>query len=587
MFALPLSALIVLVCLASAPTLAAPMVQVIERGVPTDGTRVMTGYRGFVLRVVSDGAPINSIALNGLPPLDRGTDGILGDLAQRWTDPTGSGNYTVTSPGPIDADNTVPSAFNFDTHFLPDVAAGIRSPSPAAAPMETAGPFDKPNRFSTAGNPIPSDPFIGYGDFPDGFAPAVNAEFYETALLGRFVFPDPPQAVDLAYVVTNSSFQYGLEVQLTDFSGGTIFGVVTVPEPSGMAAIMVGLAGLLRGKRRSVRHVNCRACQLETLEPRRMLSISPSDLLLTAAPITGGVQLQWPAVDNSATKPIYIARKSPNAAGPAAWQQVGSITSPGATSFDDATAGVGSAYEYRATFLGNTKYILAGNAVPAVESRGTTVFVVDETLLVPSNFGGATFQPALDRLKADLIGEGYKVRVVTAPRVDVPRVSLTDTSPSNINAVFGTWRNAVQTTKNSIRQVWDSAGDLSNVLLIGHVAVPYSGITAIDGHSPNEHEGAWVADDFYSTLSVPDSVWTSRDTASVTTSGYSSVQNRNYPGDGKFDLDSLQQLDADPNQPGNQPVFSDVAIGRIDFSMLDLNFDGVGGADMPAAARRG
>ena len=249
MFARSLSALIGLVCLASAPALAAPMVQVIDRGVPTDGTRVMTGYRGFVLRVVSDGAPIDSIALNGLPPLTRGTTGILGDLAQRWTDPTGSGNYTVTSPGPIDADNTSPSAFNFDSHFLPGVTPGIRDPQ-FFAPYEFAGPFDRPTGFSTTGNPIPSDPFVGYGDAPNGFAPAVGNAFYETGLQGRFVFPDPPHSVDLAYVVTNSSFRYGFDVLLTDVSGGAAFGIVTVPEPSGMAALMVGFAfGRIRPRR--------------------------------------------------------------------------------------------------------------------------------------------------------------------------------------------------------------------------------------------------------------------------------------------------------------------------------------------------
>jgi hypothetical protein len=85
------------------------------------------------------------------------------------------------------------------------------------------------------------------------------------------------------------------------------------------------------------------------------------------------------------------------------------------------------------------------------------------------------------------------------------------------------------------------------VFIIGHVAVPFSGDIAPDGHP--EHLGAWPCDGFYAEL---DSIWTD----SLITINLSNSRNGNKPGDGKFDNHTC---------PG--PVR--LQIGRVDFANMD------------------
>src|SRR5436190_21423501 len=86
-------------------------VKFIYMGTPTNGAGEMSGWRGVIVRVMLDsGEPIRRIDFRG--------GYIGGNIGQRWTDPTGQGNYTETSPGPMTANNTFPSDFNFDSHFL-------------------------------------------------------------------------------------------------------------------------------------------------------------------------------------------------------------------------------------------------------------------------------------------------------------------------------------------------------------------------------------------------------------------------------------------------------------------------------------
>lgn len=86
------------------------------------------------------------------------------------------------------------------------------------------------------------------------------------------------------------------------------------------------------------------------------------------------------------------------------------------------------------------------------------------------------------------------------------------------------------------------------VVLFGHIPVPYSGSTAIDGHQP-DHVGAWPADVFYADIN---GVWTDN-AVNVTTA--TRTENHNVPGDGKYDQVFL-------------PSDLELEIGRIDFSKL-------------------
>lgn len=253
-------------------------IDVIDRGVPTDGTTTMDGFRGFTLRVRSD-SPITQILMdNGR--VQPGPLGLGGDLHQRWTDPTGMGNYTVTSP--LDpAQNLTPSVMNFDSHVLP---------VPPEADVLYLGEVDPLFDQRIANSPLASTPFVGYADPPD-----IPGPFY--SFLGGFVevnYSLPASAnvteIEVAYLVTDSVAGFGLGVRATNDSINLV-DVIYAPEPGGLTAASVGCGLLLRRHRRD-RH---EGVAFEALEPRRMLSVdAPVPLTATADPTE--IQLDWPDV---------------------------------------------------------------------------------------------------------------------------------------------------------------------------------------------------------------------------------------------------------------------------------------------------
>ena len=224
-------------------------------------------------------------------------------------------------------------------------------------------------------------------------------------------------------------------------------------------------------------------------------------------------------------------------------------------------------------------YVISGNAVAPVEDRGTVLLVVEQTQLDTTRDGVTTLAPELRRFEADLIGDGYKVVTTPATRADVPRdlpsvladpnVDTNDPAVrAKIDQVFEPYKPVVTAVKQSIRAAWQRDSDLRHVFLIGHVPVPYSGRFADDGHP--DHGGAWPSDAFYSTPGTPDTFWEQRDTRREVS--YQDVNgqiksvsaaNKNFPGDGKFDIDSLSGLTYQ-----GQPVFADVAVSRLDTAML-------------------
>lgn len=291
----------------------------------------------------------------------------------------------------------------------------------------------------------------------------------------------------------------------------------------------------------------------------------------------GGVRISWPALGLDSTGEIVVFRK-PLAAD--LWDEE-AIGVPGwnATQFTDTTAVTGIGYEYKVvvyTTLGAApyeKYVYAGNQVAPVTDRGSVLLVVDETQLDATRDGaGTTLAPALQKYKADLIADGYRVFQITAPRVDVPRtrppaVDPENPTPEEIAAHSATWFNAVKALKAQIRSVWQAVPDLKSVFLIGHVPVPYSGLISPDVTIGHEQSlGAWPADAFYSTLSTPDDLWTDYVEMGTTDAHI------NLIGDGKFDQDSLNQLGYGTELENK--VFADVVVGRVDFAMLDT-FTGV------------
>jgi uncharacterized delta-60 repeat protein len=201
-----------------------------------------------------------------------------------------------------------------------------------------------------------------------------------------------------------------------------------------------------------------------------------------------------------------------------------------ANSFVDTTAVVGTNYEYRVDRSGGnpaTGYVSSGIALPLVENRGKIILIVDNTFTT-SLAGG------LAQLQQDLVGDGW-----TVIRHDVSRTA----SVTSVKALIQADYNADPT-------------NVKQVLLFGHVPVPYSGNLNPDGHS--DHLGAWPADTYYADMN---GTWTDStvDTRNNTSQPGSSAQ-INIPGDGKFDQNDLS---------GDRAP--ELAVGRVDLSDMGID----------------
>ncbi|HEY0978695.1 MAG TPA: hypothetical protein VGE21_14585 [Flavobacteriales bacterium] len=163
--------------------------------------------------------------------------------------------------------------------------------------------------------------------------------------------------------------------------------------------------------------------------------------------------------------------------------------------------------------------IRVGIQVPAVDQPGSVLILVADNLANP-------LQDELERLRNDLEAEGWRVQ-----QVDVPLSTSVTAIKAQVVAARAT------------------DPGLNALLIIGGLAVPYSGRIAPDGHFP-DHYGAWPADLYYAELDGP---WTDNSINIAVTE--LPVRNQNVPGDGKFDQSVL-------------PSDVDLMLGRIDLSDL-------------------
>ncbi|MDB5283730.1 MAG: hypothetical protein JWO06_2805, partial [Bacteroidota bacterium] len=184
-----------------------------------------------------------------------------------------------------------------------------------------------------------------------------------------------------------------------------------------------------------------------------------------------------------------------------------------------------SAFEYRVSKNGTISaqgYIYAGIKAPVIEYRGKLVMIVDSLL-------NDSLSVEIERLMKDISGDGWAVQ-----RLDV-------STADNDMAL-----------KNLIRNIYlaDSV-NVKAVLLIGHIAVPYSGDINPDGH-PN-HLGAWPADIFYANMHLSFTDATVNDTLAYR------PENQNRPGDGKWDQSwtygSKNELQVSRIDLSNMPSF--------------------------------
>jgi len=241
------------------------------------------------------------------------------------------------------------------------------------------------------------------------------------------------------------------------------------------------------------------------------------------------ITLKWRPITFASPTPIYnVFRK---AKGASSWAgAIASITT-GDTVYVDNSVIVDSAYEYQVAATGTTLIttpygqIYAGIKAPAIHNRGALILLVDSTF---------TDSCATDITKVmrDINGDGWQVI-----RHDLSR-TLPDTA---IKAI--------------IKKDYTNIPNVKAVLILGHLAVPYSGDLNPDAHP--DHLGAWPADVYYGCMT---GTWTD---VTINDLASSNPLDHNIPGDGKWDQSappaqlSLQVSRVDVN---NMPAFSSTEV---------------------------
>jgi|GEM_PF-608354 len=226
------------------------------------------------------------------------------------------------------------------------------------------------------------------------------------------------------------------------------------------------------------------------------------------------IQLSWPADGASS---YSVSRKAVTDGG------FGGIAtlSGSATGYTDTNVSVGSTYEYQITKNGGWTgygFIVAGIEAPLTEGRGKVILLVDSSM-------SSSLSSELTRLENDLIGDGW-----TVLRRDISRTA----SVASVRAI-------IQSDYNS------DPSNVKSVFLFGRIPVPYSGDLTPDGHA--NHIGAWPADVYYADVNGS---WSD---SSVNDTSAPRQENKNTPGDGKFD-------------PSYLPSDVELQIGRVDLSNM-------------------
>ena len=226
------------------------------------------------------------------------------------------------------------------------------------------------------------------------------------------------------------------------------------------------------------------------------------------------IKLQWKKLGTSPTYTVF--RKAKAATG---WNTVATLTAADSI-YTDNNVVADSAYEYQVQANGSiasTGYIYAGITANPIHHRGTLLLLVD-SLFIDS------CKNDIYTMMQDISGDGWQI-----VRHDISRTTG-DVAVHNI-----------------IAGDYQAYSNVKAVLILGHLAVPYSGDVNPDGH-PN-HLGAWPADVYYGTINAS---WTDN-TVNDTTAGYAA--NKNIPGDGKWDQSIL-------------PAAAVLQVGRIDFNNM-------------------
>lgn len=246
------------------------------------------------------------------------------------------------------------------------------------------------------------------------------------------------------------------------------------------------------------------------------------------------LQFSWPYRSPTATSQ-NVYRKNKEAYD---WGNVYKSIGANDSTFSD-TVLTGKAYEYMFEKINGPfsfsypvyGYIYAGHKIEKVNQRGTILLLIDST---HKNFLANSFRT----YRNDLIGDGW----------------------TTVVKYFSPSTTVYQIKSYIYNQYWSNPSSIKSVVLIGNLAVPYSGDFSINGiyppdehvnyYTPPSHEGAWSTDLYYGDmmrLNWPDS--------SVNNTLGARTANYNVPNDGKFDYTEL-------------PNILQLQVGRIDLSDL-------------------
>lgn len=249
-----------------------------------------------------------------------------------------------------------------------------------------------------------------------------------------------------------------------------------------------------------------------------------------------GIQLEW---KRNPVQRLNIRRRLLTESAPTLM-----ATNVGGVTWLDTQVTPGERYEY-AVFDPGSRDFTSGSITASldgapIEYRGKALVLVDETV-------EDKLSQALRDFERDLVGDGWSVARKSVPRHNDNRWSAN--------------RPAIEKIRGIIRQEYqDSDGDLRTVILVGHVAVPYTGFGAEDGHTAKgqNHFGAWPTDLYYADT---DGRWTDIDRYPLP---YETAfpETMNTPDDGKFDQSQV------PRNSAGVP-FIEVSVGRVDFARLD------------------
>ena len=228
------------------------------------------------------------------------------------------------------------------------------------------------------------------------------------------------------------------------------------------------------------------------------------------------IQLNW--LPNADAISYTVSRKAPDSG---TWGG-GIPLSAAIRTYLDESVVPGLEYEYRVvketSLFPGYGFICAGIDTPLVDYRGKLILIVDESQ-------APALQAELSHFDRDLIGDGWQVI-----RHDVARDANVKLVKEVITADY-----------------FADPGNVTAVLLFGHVPVPYAGDFTPDGHA--DHLGAWPADAYYGDTN---GAWTDT-TANRSTAADS--RNWNTPGDGKFDQTTIPSLVA-------------LQVGRVDLANM-------------------